>query len=69
MISQQVKEELSQAEQHLRTALAFASRSEESWVIKHISACIMRINEIDEVEQMTEALEDLKQSMKGPDEE
>ena len=68
MISQQVKEELSQAEQHLRTALAFASRSEESWVIKHISACIMRVNEIEEVEKMSEALAELKESIKGPDE-
>ena len=68
MISDQVKESLDNAEQHLRTALAFAARTEEHWVVKHITSCILSIGEIYEVDQITDHIENLKQTFKGPDE-
>ena len=68
MISDQVNESLDKAEQHLRTALAFAARTEESWVVKHITSCILSISEIYEVDQITDHVENLKQTFKGPDE-
>lgn len=69
MISEQVKESLDTAEQHLRTALAFAARTEESWVVKHITSCILSISEIYEVDEITDHIEKLKGTLKGPDEE
>lgn len=68
MISEQVTESLDNAEQHLRTALAFAARTEEAWVVKHITSCILSIEEIYEVDKITDHIENLKQTFKGPDE-
>jgi len=67
-ISQQVKESLDEAEKHLRNALAFAARSEEPWVVKHITSCILGIEEIYDVDEITERLNQLKKTFKGPNE-
>lgn len=65
-ISRQVQESLDDAEKHLRTALAFASRTEEAWVIKHISSCIMNIKDIPEIDSLTEHIEKIKKSLPLP---
>jgi hypothetical protein len=67
-ISQQVKESLDEAEKHLRNALAFAARSEEPWVVKHITSCVLSIEEIYNVDEITEHLDELRKTFKGPDE-
>lgn len=65
-ISQQVLDCLDEAEKHLRNALAFAARTEEAWVAKHITSAIMGIKGIPEVDAMTEHLQELRDTLKGP---
>jgi len=65
MISQKVKEELMEAQSHLKNALSYASRNENSLVIKSISDLIYNIDSIEKVENMIDMLETRKPGSSG----
>jgi hypothetical protein len=60
MISQKVKEELMEAQGHLKNALSYAARNENSLTIKSISDLIYNIDSIEKVENLIDKLETRK---------
>jgi len=60
MISQKVKEELLEAQGHLKNALSYAARNENALTIKSISDLIYNIDSIEKVENLIDKLETRK---------
>lgn len=65
MISQKVKEELLEAQSHLKNALSYAARNESSLVIKSISDIIYNIESIEKVDNLLDKLENRKPGDSG----
>lgn len=65
MISQKVREELLEAQSHLKNALSYAARNESSLVIKSISDLIFNIESIEKFENLMEKLETRKPGDSG----
>lgn len=55
-LSTQVKESLNQAATHLRDALAFAARSEHPISITTISELLMRVESIEQMDEIMQKL-------------
>lgn len=60
MLSQKVKEELLEAQSHLKNALASASRNESSLTIKSIADLIYAIESIEKTQNLLDKLENRK---------
>jgi|TARA_A100001388_G_C28715717_1_gene473694 arsenate reductase-like glutaredoxin family protein len=58
-LSERVESSLTEAEQSLRNALAFAARHEEPYVSHTISKMIMGIDQLKKMDKMFENMEDL----------
>jgi DNA-binding transcriptional regulator WhiA len=59
-LSQKVKEELLEAQSHLKNALSSAARNESPLVIKSISDLIYNIDNIEKTQNLIEKLESRK---------
>jgi len=53
-LSTQVSESLKDAQSDLRNALAFAARTEEPWMVKHIATALSDIDNLFHVENLLE---------------
>lgn len=60
MLSEKVKEELLEAQSHLKNALSFASRNESPLVIKSIADLIYAIESIEKTQILLEKLDSRK---------
>jgi hypothetical protein len=60
MLSPKVKEELLEAQGHLRAALKNASVNEKSFVCKHIAEIIHALDTLEHTENMMDKLENRK---------
>jgi ribosomal protein S8 len=58
-LSKSVSESLTEAESHLRNALAFAARNEKAFVGKHIADLIFDITNIIKTEEFIDTMENL----------
>ena len=56
-VSKQVEDSVSEAISSLRNALAFAARSEEPYIAKHIADKIMELDNLIKVNQILDQLE------------
>ncbi len=56
-VSKQVEDSINDAISHLREALAFAARSEEPYVTKHIADKILDLDSLIKVNHLIESLE------------
>jgi hypothetical protein len=61
-LSNQVKESVKQASSHLREALAFAARSEHSFVINMLSDLVDKCESLESVEELMQRMHDTKAS-------
>lgn len=61
-LSNQVKEAVKQAGSHLREALAFAARSEHSFVINMLSDLVDRCENLESVEELMHKMQNTKPS-------
>ena len=59
-VSKQVEDSINDAVSHLREALAFAARSEEPYIAKHIADKIMDLDTLIQVNQLIDDLEKAK---------
>ena len=59
-VSKQVEDSVSEAISSLRNALAFAARSEEPYIAKHLADKIMDLDTLIEVNQLMADLENVK---------
>ena len=59
-VSRQVEESVKEAISNLRNALAFAARSEEPYIAKHLADKIMDLDTLIEVNQLMSDLENIK---------
>ena len=59
-VSKQVEDSVKEAISNLRNALAFAARSEEPYIAKHIADKIMDLDTLIEVNQLMADLENVK---------
>jgi len=59
-VSKQVEDSVKDAIENLRNALAFAARSEEPYIAKHLADKIMDLNTLIEVNQLMADLENVK---------
>ena len=59
-VSKQVEDSVKDAIENLRNALAFAARSEEPYIAKHLADKIMDLNTLIEVNQLMADLENIK---------
>ena len=55
-LSEQVETSLQEAQEKLREALAFAARSEKPYISKHISDMMMKIDCLNEVSTLIDAV-------------
>jgi len=62
-LSNNVKESLDEATGHLRNALAFAARNEKPAVCNQIAEIILKIDNLDTVDNLLDHLEELKDSL------
>ena len=60
MLSEKVKEELLEAQSHLKNALSFAARNESPLVIKSIADLIYAIESIEKTQILLEKLDSRK---------
>jgi hypothetical protein len=65
MLSPKVKEELLEAQSHLRAALRDAAVNEKPFVCKHIADMIMQIDTLEHTENMLDKLENRKPGDSG----
>jgi len=65
MLSPKVKEELLEAQSHLRAALKNAAVNEKPFVCKHIANMIMQIDTLEKTENMMDMLENRKSGDSG----
>ena len=59
-VSKQVEDSVAEAISSLRNALAFAARSEEPYIAKHLADKIMDLDTLIEVNQLMADLENVK---------
>ena len=59
-VSKQVEDSVTEAISSLRNALAFAARSEEPYIAKHLADKIMDLDTLIEVNQLMADLENVK---------
>jgi len=59
-VSKQVEDSVKDAIENLRNALAFAARSEEPYIAKHLADKIMDLDTLIEVNQLMSDLENIK---------
>tara|TARA_B100000945_G_scaffold172818_1_gene138423 strand:+ start:270 stop:455 length:186 start_codon:yes stop_codon:yes gene_type:complete len=59
-VSKQVEDSVKDAIENLRNALAFAARSEEPYIAKHLADKIMDLDTLIEVNQLMADLENIK---------
>ena len=60
-VSKQVEDSVAEAISNLRNALAFAARSEEPYIAKHIADKIMELDSLIKVNQFLDDLEEINQ--------
>ena len=60
-LSEQVETALNEAQDKLREALAFAARSEKPYLSKHISDMMMKIDCLNEVSTLIDAVEEYQE--------
>ena len=60
-VSKQVEDSVKDAIENLRNALAFAARSEEPYIAKHIADKIMELDNLIKVNQFLDDLEEINQ--------
>jgi hypothetical protein len=65
MLSPKVKEELLEAQSHLRAALKNAAVNEKPFMCKHIADMIMQIDTLEKTENMLDKLENRKPGDSG----
>jgi hypothetical protein len=65
MLSPKVKEELLEAQSHLRSALKNAAVNEKSFICKHIADMIMQIDTLEKTENLMDKLENRKSGDSG----
>ncbi len=56
-LTKQVESSLKNAQEDLREALAFAARTEKSWINKHIADMLAKIDSLVDVEQLMSDVE------------
>ena len=61
-VSKQVEDSVSEAISSLRNALAFAARSEEPYIAKHIADKIMELDSLIKVNQLLDDLEEIREN-------
>ena len=59
-VSKQVEDSIKDAIENLRNALAFAARSEEPYIAKHIADKIMELDSLIKVNQFLDDLEEIE---------
>jgi hypothetical protein len=65
MLSPKVKEELLEAQSHLRAALKNASVNEKSFVCKHLADILHSLDTLEKTENMLDMLENRKSGDSG----
>ena len=60
-VSKQVENSVAEAISSLRNALAFAARSEEPYISKHIADKIMELDSLIKVNQLLDDLEEIRE--------
>ena len=65
MLSPKVKEELLEAQSHLRAALKNAAVNEKPFMCKHIADMIMQIDTLEKTEDLMDKLENRKSGDSG----
>ena len=63
-LSETIIESLTEAESHIRNALAFASRSERSTTVKQLSNILSSIDGIQSTDDILDQLDDFKKNPK-----
>ena len=61
-VSKQVEDSVQEAIASLRNALAFAARSEETYIAKHIADKIMELDSLIKVNQLLDDLEEIREN-------
>ena len=61
-VSKQVEDSLKEAIESLRNALAFAARTEEPYIAKHIADKIMELDGLIKVNQLLDDLEEIREN-------
>ena len=61
-VSKQVEDSVKDAIENLRNALAFAARSEEPYIAKHIADKIMELDGLIKVNQLLDDLEGIRET-------
>ena len=61
-VSKQVEDSVVEAISSLRNALAFAARSEEPYIAKHIADKIMELDGLIKVNQLLDDLEEIRET-------
>ena len=61
-VSKQVEDSVSEAISSLRNALAFAARSEEPYIAKHIADKIMELDSLIKVNHLLDDLEEIRET-------
>jgi hypothetical protein len=65
MLSPKVKEELLEAQSHLRAALRDSAVNEKSYICKHIADIVVQIDNLEKTEDFLDKLENRKPGDKG----
>ena len=60
-VSKQVEDSVKEAIESLRNALAFAARTEEPYIAKHIADKIMELDSLIKVNQLLDDLEEIRE--------
>ena len=60
-VSKQVEDSVKEAIESLRNALAFAARTEEPYIAKHIADKIMELDGLIKVNQLLDDLEEIRE--------
>ena len=60
-VSKQVEDSVKDAIENLRNALAFAARSEEPYIAKHIADKILELDSLIKVNQLLDDLEEIRE--------
>ena len=61
-VSKQVEDSVAEAISSLRNALAFAARTEEPYIAKHIADKIMELDGLIKVNQLLDDLEEIREN-------
>ena len=61
-VSKQVEDSVNEAIESLRNALAFAARTEEPYIAKHIADKIMELDGLIKVNQLLDDLEEIRET-------